>query len=87
MPFTLAAGGTGAFVVPLGTNRQLSGAISGTGALLVTDFGTLTLSGNNTFTGGVTISGGTLVIGNPGTLNSSAPNSVAFNSTVSGPGP
>ncbi|HEV2971100.1 MAG TPA: autotransporter-associated beta strand repeat-containing protein [Pirellulales bacterium] len=86
MPFTLATGGTGAFDVPSTLNLQLSGAIGGAGALLVTDFGTLTLSGNNTFTGGVTISGGTLQVGNPGALNSSAPNSVAFSSTSFGTG-
>jgi autotransporter-associated beta strand protein len=40
--------------------------------------GTLTLNGNNLFTGGVTINGGELQLGNPGALNSSAPNAVTF---------
>ena len=46
--------------------------------------GTLTLSGNNTFTGGVTINAGNLQVGNPGALNSSSPNSVAFGPSSTG---
>ncbi len=76
MPFTLAAGGTGAFRLVLGTNLQLSGAIGGTGALLATGSGTLTLSGNNTFTGGVTIQSGTLRVGSATALGNTS-NSVS----------
>ena len=87
MPFTLAAGGTGGFYVIADSPRQLSGAISGAGALLVTGDGggTLTLSGNNTFTGGVTINNGsTLQVGSAGALNASAPNVVTFGAATLG---
>ena len=83
MPFTLAAGGTGAFSLFLGTNLQLSGAIGGAGALLVNGSGTLTLSGNNTFTGGVTIQLGTLRAGSATALGSTANNvSVSNDATL-----
>ncbi len=39
----------------------LAGVISGTGNLVKSGTGSLTLSGNNTFSGGLTLSGGTLV--------------------------
>lgn len=56
MPFTLAAGGTGAF----DTTRllTLTSPVGGAGSLVVTGVGVLTLNGNNTFTGSVTISNG-----------------------------
>ena len=63
---------------------QLNNAIGGNFALTKTGSGTLLLAGNNTFTGGVMINGGTLQVGNPGALNSSSPNSVAFSSNSSG---
>ena len=63
---------------------QLNNAISGNFALTKVGSGTLLLAGNNTFTGGVTINAGTLQVGNPGALNSSSPNSVAFSSNSSG---
>ncbi len=62
----------------------MNSAIGGNFALTKVGAGTLLLAGNNTFTGGVTISGGTLQVGNPGALNSSAPNAVAFSSGSSG---
>ncbi|HEV2972555.1 MAG TPA: autotransporter-associated beta strand repeat-containing protein [Pirellulales bacterium] len=84
MPFVLATAGTGAFYVETGgVNLTLNGAISGGGALLE-DVGDLTLAGNNTFTGGVTILFGTLQLGNPGALNSSSPNPVAFSNGSGG---
>jgi fibronectin-binding autotransporter adhesin len=65
---------TGAGNVALGSQTltltsasgTLSGAISGTGGLIVSS-GTETLSGNNTYTGGTSVGGGTLVIGDGGT--------------------
>ena len=83
MPFTLAAGGTGAFNVAASSTLQLSGTIGGAGALFVTGGGTFTLSGNNTFTGGATIdTGTTLLIGDSGALNSTAPNIMTDNGTL-----
>lgn len=62
-PFTMAAGGTGAFQVDsAATSLTLSGLIDGDGGLLKTGAGTLVLSCNNTYTGGTAISGGTLSI-------------------------
>ncbi|MBB5733372.1 autotransporter-associated beta strand protein [Altererythrobacter atlanticus] len=49
------------------SNGSFGGDISGTGALVKTGNGTLTLTGSNSYTGGTTISGGTLV-GNSDTL-------------------
>ena len=63
---------------------QLNNAIGGNFAVTKVGSGTLLLAGNNTFTGGVTINSGTLQVGNPGALNSSSPNSVAFSSNSSG---
>jgi|GEM_PF-2259742 len=83
MPFTLAAGGTGAFFVGTGESLQLSGTIGGAGALLLTGGGTFTLSGSNAFTGGATIdTGATLLIGNSGALNSVVPNVMTDNGTL-----
>jgi fibronectin-binding autotransporter adhesin len=73
--------GGGSVLTVAGTgNTAISGAIGGikTIDLVKSGAGTLTLSGNNTFTGGVTIDAGTLLQANPGALNSSLPNSVAF---------
>lgn len=47
--------------VSSGTATQ-SGILSGTGAVELTGFGTLILSGANTYTGGTTISAGTLAL-------------------------
>ena len=71
MPFTLAAGGTGAFQIDNnGTNLTLSGVISGGGGLTLSGSGTgqLTLlTTAATYTGITTINGGTLLLsGSPG---------------------
>ena len=52
------------------TNMTVSGAISGTGAVIMNGCATLFLSGNNTYTGGTTVNSGTLQIGNGGTVDS-----------------
>ncbi|MEJ6791538.1 MAG: autotransporter-associated beta strand repeat-containing protein, partial [Lacinutrix sp.] len=59
-------------------NNNLSGIISGSGNLIKSGTGTLTLSNNNTFSGSTTISDGTLV------LKNDAPNPTS--KTISGTG-
>ena len=57
MPFTLAAGGTGALQIDNATtNLTLLGVISGSGGLIKSGPGTLTLAGANTYTGATTVS-------------------------------
>ena len=58
-----------------------SGVISGTGALVQSGGGTLTLTGTSTYTGGTTINAGTLQIGNGGTTGSITGN-VTDNATL-----
>jgi fibronectin-binding autotransporter adhesin len=71
--FTMATGGTGAFQVDTaGTTLTLSGMIDGSGALLKTGPGTLTLAGTNTYSGGTTVSAGTLQLSASGTLGSTS---------------
>ena len=53
--------------------------ISGTGNLVETGSGVLSLQGNNTFSGVTTVSGGTLQLGNPSGLGNSA---LVANATV-----
>ncbi|MCI5054129.1 MAG: autotransporter-associated beta strand repeat-containing protein [Pelagibacteraceae bacterium] len=60
---TLTAGGDN-------TSTEVSGIISGTGALTKSGTGTLTLSGTNTYSGSTTISAGTLVINGSGSIDS-----------------
>lgn len=50
------------------TTLELSGVLSGTGHLVKTGAGVLTLSGSNTFTGGIGILGGTLNVGSDSAL-------------------
>ena len=72
--YGLTASGTGL--------TDISGIISGTGAVTKTGLGTLRLSGTNTFTGGLTINAGTVQLGNAGALNSTTPNSVTFGASA-----
>ena len=65
-----------------GNNNFSSTTDNGLSVGVTVNAGTLTLNGNNSLTGGVTISAGTLQIGNPGALNSAAPNVVTDNGTL-----
>ena len=58
----------GAVSVPGGYTVNLTGSISGNGALKKTDAGTLILSGNNTHIGGVLVAGGTVSVSSDGSL-------------------
>jgi autotransporter-associated beta strand protein len=77
----------------------IDNVLAGTAGLNKTDYGTLVLTGNNTYTGGTTISGGTLQLGNGGTSGSISgsvidngtlafdhSNDIAFSGTISGTG-
>ena len=58
-------------------NYTYSGNISGTGSLIKSGSGTVTLAGNNTYTGITTISGGTLAMSG-GSLSSNVLNQATF---------
>jgi autotransporter-associated beta strand protein len=68
----------GAGAVALGANTlsvsagTFSGAIGGTGGLIKTGSGTLTLSGTSSYTGLTTVSGGTLALGQGGSIAASS---------------
>ena len=55
--------GTGVYTSP-GTDLTLSGPIDGDGGLTTANFGTLTLTGNNSYTGGTTATDITVFVGN-----------------------
>ncbi|HHE1767028.1 TPA: autotransporter-associated beta strand repeat-containing protein [Salmonella enterica subsp. enterica serovar Strathcona] len=57
-------------VLELNTGGTFDNVISGSGQVVKSGDGTLTLSGSNTYTGGTTISGGTLVASNVEALGS-----------------
>jgi T5SS/PEP-CTERM-associated repeat protein/autotransporter-associated beta strand protein len=59
LPMTLSGAST---IDTNGQNGTLSGVLSGSGSILKTGLGTLSLNAANTFTGGVTVSGGTLSV-------------------------
>ncbi|WP_102301463.1 autotransporter outer membrane beta-barrel domain-containing protein [Dyella sp. AD56] len=54
----------------LGTSTSFSGVASGSGALVKTGAGTMTLTGTNTYTGGTVIANGALQLGDGGTTGS-----------------
>src|SRR6185436_19077279 len=68
-----------------GANSLFSGGISGTGSLLKTGAGTLTLTGANSYNGGTTVTGGTLA-GNSASLQGAILNNarVVFDEAGSG---
>lgn len=57
---TLTNAGHNVVLGGTGVSTNLSGAISGTGAILKEDSGTATLSGSSSYSGGTTVGGGTL---------------------------
>lgn len=69
---SLALGSTFTGTVLGTTNLELSGTISGAGALRKTSTGTLTLSGNNSYSGGTTLSQGAILVGHNNALGSGA---------------
>ena len=86
-----AAGGNvtlGAATLTIGSDNAspaaYAGIISGTGALIKTGTGTLTLSGANTYTGATTISGGILLVNGSTALGSAV--TVQSGSTLGGTG-
>jgi fibronectin-binding autotransporter adhesin len=65
------------------SSTTYSGVISGSGALLKDNSGSLTLSGANTYTGATTIESGTLILGAGGTTGSlSTSSSITNNGTL-----
>lgn len=62
-------------------SATIANVIAGSAGLVKSDFGTLVLTGANTYTGGTTISAGTLQIGNGGTSGSVLGN-IANNGTL-----
>ncbi|MCX6876156.1 MAG: autotransporter-associated beta strand repeat-containing protein [Verrucomicrobia bacterium] len=67
--FTMAAGGSGAFLVDTtGAILTVSGVIDGEGILAKAGTGTLNLSGANTYTGGIELYDGVLALGSSGAL-------------------
>jgi autotransporter-associated beta strand protein len=73
--YTLAGGGgginlSGTMTVNSAVDGTVGAVVKGSGKLLKTGAGTLTLSGVNTYTGSTTISNGTLTIGGSGQLGS-----------------
>jgi fibronectin-binding autotransporter adhesin len=68
---TLTIGGNGA-------STSFDGVISGTGPVVKTGSGTLTLTGANTYSGGTWIAAGTLALGADGVLAGAVTNSATF---------
>ncbi|MFJ3483579.1 autotransporter-associated beta strand repeat-containing protein [Pseudomonas sp. NPDC090202] len=66
--------GTGGLTVAGANALTLGGVIAGTGPLIKTDGGVLSLIGNNTFSGGTTLAGGGIRVGTATALGSGALN-------------
>jgi uncharacterized protein with beta-barrel porin domain len=77
-----AVAGNSMFDIAAGTTSTVQGAISGGGALVKTDTGTLLLSGANSYTGATTVIGGTLRAGTGGAFGTSTAFSVAAGATL-----
>ena len=72
----------GAFVnLPLSSPYTISGAIAGSGGLVISGTSTLTLSGSSTYSGSTTLNGGTLTVS---ASNVFSPNSTLFLANASG---
>ncbi|HQU41360.1 MAG TPA: autotransporter-associated beta strand repeat-containing protein, partial [Pirellulales bacterium] len=69
-------------VLYLSGTAAIANAISGSGTVTQSSYGTLILTGNNTYTGTTTINAGTLQIGAGGTTGSLGTGSVTGNDTV-----
>jgi autotransporter-associated beta strand protein len=69
---TINSGVSGAFDVLPGATLSIPGAITGAGALVKLDSGTLNLSGAESFTGGVLVSAGTLNLSSSIAVNGGA---------------
>lgn len=83
--FALSSGNGGIGVSNAATDLTLSGAITGTGNLVKSGAGTLTLTGANTYNGATTVSAGTLELARTGgtaTLPSTTSISVAQNAVL-----
>ena len=59
-------------------NTSFSGSISGSGSLIKTGGGTLTLLGSNTYTQGTSITGGILAINSTAAINAASPSPLTF---------
>lgn len=80
--YAAAVANTGILKVNSTASQTLSGAITGTGALVKDNSGTLILTGANTYGGGTTISGGILQIGSGGTSGQLGSGGVVTNNAV-----
>ena len=88
---TLGGTGTitnnGALVFTIGDSQTISRSITGSGNLVKSGAGTLTLAGNNSYAGGTTISGGTLTVAGtssigPGQVRFTGPSTLTVTSTA-----
>ncbi|HEV2510987.1 autotransporter domain-containing protein [Bosea sp. (in: a-proteobacteria)] len=70
--------------VTTGQNFTMGGAIIGTGGVVKTGIGTLTLTGTNFYSGGTTISAGTVSVSSDANLGASGTSITFNNSTVVG---
>jgi fibronectin-binding autotransporter adhesin len=64
LAMTLTGSGGNAMINPAGYAVALSGALSGSGGLVLAGSGSLTLSANNSYSGGTIVSAGALIVSN-----------------------
>ncbi|MFM8497300.1 MAG: beta strand repeat-containing protein [Planctomycetia bacterium] len=84
---TGAVANNGSLIFNIGDSQMLSRSVTGSGNLVKSGAGTLTLSGNNSYFGGTTISGGTLTVAGtssigPGQVRFTAPSALTVTSTA-----
>jgi autotransporter-associated beta strand protein len=86
LPITLATNGGNGTIATAGYAVTLSGPLSGSGGLIKTGPGTLTLAASNTYTGGTTVSAGLLDLSNQSATQNSTltmgGGALVFDSTV-----